>query len=51
MSDDKPIVLNVTLKEVNGILVSLSRMPYIEVVDLIAKLQMQAKDQINGEAK
>lgn len=51
MSDDQPIVLTLTLKEVNGLLVPLTRMPYIDVVFLISKIQTQVKEQINQEAK
>ena len=39
--------LKLTEQEVNTILFALSQRPYIEVVELIVKIQKQAEDTIN----
>lgn len=51
MTDDKPIVLTLTLREGNGVLMALARFPYAEVVELIGKVQTQAKEQAQGDPK
>ena len=43
------IELKFELAEVNGILTALGQMPYIQVKDLIAKIQAQAQPQVKPE--
>jgi hypothetical protein len=40
------IELKLELNEVNGILNALGQMPYVQVKDLIAKIQAQAQPQL-----
>ena len=40
------IELKLDLNEVNGILNALGQMPYVQVKDLIAKIQAQAQPQL-----
>jgi hypothetical protein len=40
------IELKLDLNEVNGILTALGQMPYVQVKDLIAKIQAQAQPQL-----
>lgn len=40
------IELKLDLNEVNGILNALGNMPYVQVKDLIAKIQQQAQPQL-----
>lgn len=41
------LTLKLTLNEVNLILTGLGNMPYIQVSELIQKIQSQAKEQLN----
>lgn len=41
--------LNLTLEEVNAILVSLGQMPYVQVCQLVEKIKEQATPQVNDE--
>ena len=43
------IELKLDLNEVNGILAALGNMPYIQVKDLIAKIQAQAQPQVEAK--
>lgn len=43
---DTPVTLTLTLNEANGVLMALARLPYGEVAALIAKIQDQAKPQV-----
>ncbi len=45
------IELKLDLNEVNGILTALGNMPYVQVKDLIAKIQAQAQPQVEQEQK
>lgn len=45
------IELTLSLEEVNKILESLGRQPYVEVYQLINKIQQQAGSQIEGKNK
>lgn len=47
--DEKTISLTVTVAEINGILAGLARLPYGDVFTLIAKLQAQAKQQLDNQ--
>ena len=40
------IELKLDLNEVNGILTALGNLPYVQVKDLIAKIQAQAQPQV-----
>ena len=40
------IELKLDLNEVNGILTALGQMPFVQVKDLIAKIQAQAQPQV-----
>jgi hypothetical protein len=43
------IELKLKLDEVNNILTALGQMPYVQVKDLIAKIQAQAQPQVKPE--
>jgi hypothetical protein len=43
------IELKLDLNEVNGILNALGNMPFVQVKDLIAKIQAQAQPQVKPE--
>ena len=43
------IELKLELTEVNGILMALGQMPYVQVKDLIAKIQVQAQGQLKED--
>jgi hypothetical protein len=40
------IKLELDVKEINGVLTALGNLPYIQVVDLIAKIREQAAPQV-----
>lgn len=42
------INLSITVDEANAILAALGQQPYIQVADLIHKIQTQASTQLNG---
>ncbi len=46
MNDNKPIQIDLTLSEVNQILEGLGQLPYIQVYQLIGKVQQQAQAQL-----
>ena len=43
---NEQITLTVSVQEVNGILAGLGQLPYVQVVELIAKLKQQAEGQL-----
>lgn len=45
----KNYTLNLTEQEVNNILFALAQMPYVEVVELIAKIHKQAEETESSE--
>ena len=47
MNDNKPVQLDLSLSEVNQILESLGQLPYIQVYQLIGKIQQQAQAQLH----
>lgn len=47
----KELKLNLTLDETNMVLAALGNLPYAQVNQLINKIQVQAKEQLNGLAK
>jgi hypothetical protein len=49
--DNKEIELKLTVAETNGILQALGQMPFVQVVNLIQKIQQQASPQIKPDEK
>jgi hypothetical protein len=45
------ITLDLTVAEVNGILNALGQMPYVQVKDLVMKIQVQAQPQVEQKAE
>jgi hypothetical protein len=45
----KEIQLTLTVEEVNKILNALGNLPYIQVFEMISKIQTQADHQLNGK--
>jgi len=49
--DNKEIDLKLTVAEVNGVLQALGQMPFVQVVNLVQKIQQQAAPQIKPDEK
>lgn len=47
MNDNRPVQLDLNLSEVNQILEALGQLPYIQVYQLIGKIQHQAQAQLH----
>ena len=45
------ITLQLEISEVNGILTALGQMPYVQVKDLVLKIQVQAQPQVEQKAE
>ena len=45
----KTIKLEITIDEANVILEGLGQLPFVQVYELIGKLQEQARNQLNGQ--
>lgn len=48
MNASPQLRLELTLDEVNAVLVALGKMPYEQVFELVAKIQQQAGPQLSG---
>lgn len=51
MEANKPVNLTLTVAEVNQILEALGQQPYVQVYQLIAKLQQQAQQALQAPAQ
>ena len=45
------IKLELDIAEVNGVLTALGQMPYVQVVDLVLKIKVQAQPQVEQKAE
>ena len=45
------ITLELEVSEVNGILTALGQLPYVQVKDLVLKIQVQAQPQVEQKAE
>jgi hypothetical protein len=45
------ITLDLTVAEVNGVLTALGQLPYVQVKDLVMKIQVQAQPQVEQKVE
>jgi hypothetical protein len=45
------VKLELDIAEVNGVLAALGQMPYVQVIDLVLKIQVQAQPQVEQKAE
>jgi len=49
--NDREVTLRLSLDEVNLVLEAIGQLPFVRVYALVAKLQQQARQQIEGKAE